>query len=301
MSDITVRQLEYFLAVVDYGSISASSRALHISQAAVSMAVQQLEGSLNAQLLSRSPARRATTTPAGDSLIPYARRVIAAINDAAAVVQDDQSRMRGTLRLEVTASISPHVVPPLITHFHKHHPQVTIEVAESRPAELYDFIRRGNADLGLLYQRQTHPGVTTTTVHEIHPYVVVAANHPLADRSSIYLADLIDEPLIPVDIPPSMERITEAIAGVGLTPKIQWPSSNYETVRSMVAHGLGWSYFNLIPSSYVAYDGREVRYIPVADTTPHNAIVAVEQPDPTRSAKVETAIEFLRQHLEMHN
>lgn len=297
MSDITVRQLEYFVAVVDYGSISASSRALHISQAAVSMAVRQLEKSLNAQLLSRSPARRATTTPAGDSLIPYARRVLTSVKEATAAVQDDQISMRGTLRLEVTASISPHVVPALVSHFHEHYSQVSIEVAESKPADLYEHIRRGNTDLGLLYQRQTEVGIASTVVHEVRPHVVIAANHPLANRSAVHLAELIHEPLIPVDIPPSMDRITDAIAGVGLSPSIMWPSSNYETVRSMVAHGLGWSYFNLVPSSYVAYDGREVRYIPIADPMPYNAIVAVQQPDGPRNAKVEVAIEYLQQHL----
>lgn len=296
MSDITIRQLEYFLAVIEHGSISGSSRALHISQAAVSMAVQQLEKSLNAQLLTRSPARRATTTPAGDALIPYARRVLASVQEATAVVADDQTSMKGTLRVDVGASISPHVIPLLVSQFRSHHPQVRIEVTETQPVEIYDRIATGKTDLGLLYERQAQPGLDTTVIKEIHPSVVVAADHPLANRSSLHLAEIIHEPLIPVDIPPSLERITEAIRSLGLTPNIAWSSSNYETVRSMVAHGLGWSYFNVVPSSYVAYDGREVRYIPIADPLPHNAIVVVQHPGGMPSAKVSTAIGVLQEH-----
>lgn len=294
-------QLEYFLAVVDYGSISASSRALHISQAAVSMAVRQLEKSLNAQLLTRAPARKATTTPAGDSLIPHARRVVASVMEATAAVQDDQTSMRGTLRVEVAPSISPHVVPPLVTHFREHYPQVQIEVAETQPVDLYDHITKGSADLGLLYERQVQTGATSTVIHDVHPHAVVSADHRLAGRSSVHLAELIDEPLIAVDVPPSLNRITEAITGLGLTPRFKWPSSNYETVRSMVALGLGWSYFNLVPASYVAYDGREVRYIPIADPLPRNAVVALHQTEGTSSAKVETAIDVLREHFRTRN
>lgn len=265
------------------------------------MAVQQLERSLNAQLLTRSPARRATTTPAGESLIPHARRAVAAVKEAAAAVQDDQTSMRGTLRVAVVTSISPHVVPPLVAHFREHYPQVQVTVAERQPVELYDRIVRGNADLGLLYERQSQPRLASTVIKDVHPHVVVSANHPLAQRSSVHLSDVINEPLIPVDIPPSLERITEAITGLGLTPNLVWPSSNQETVRSMVARGLGWSYFNVVPSSCVTYDGREVRYIPIADPLPRNAIVAVRQPDGLPSAKVDTAIEFFREHFSSHS
>lgn len=296
MSDITIRQIEYFLAVVDQGSISAASKELHVSQAAVSMAIQQLEATLKAKLLTRSPARRATPTPAGDLFIPLARRVLASVQAAASAVQNDQVSMRGTLRVDVAASISPHVVPPLVSHFDEHHGQVIVEVSETTPADLYDRISKGRSDLGILYERQAQAELVTTRIAPVQPHVVVSATHQLAHRSTVRLAEIVDEPLIAVDIPPSMERITDAIVGLGLKPNIKWPSSNIETVRSMVALGLGWSYFNMVPESDVAYGGREVRYIPIVDPLPDNAVVAVQQNEEFPNLKVDSAVTFLQQH-----
>lgn len=296
MSDITIRQVEYFLAVIDQGSISAASKELHVSQAAVSMAIQQLETTLKAKLLTRSPARRATPTPAGDLFIPLARRVLASVQAATSAVQNDQVSMRGTLRVDVAASISPHVVPPLVSHFDEHHGQVIVEVNETTPADLYDRISKGRSDLGILYERQSQAELVTTRIAPVQPHVVVSADHRLAQRRTVRLAEIVDEPLIAVDIPPSLERISEAIVGLGLTPNIKWPSSNIETVRSMVALGLGWSYFNIVPASDVAYGGREVRYIPIVDPLPDNAVVAVQQHEDFPNIKVDGAVNFLRQY-----
>ncbi|WBL19539.1 LysR family transcriptional regulator [Citricoccus sp. NR2] len=294
MAEITVRQLEYFLAVVDYGSISASARHLHVSQAAVSMAIQQLEKSLNASLMTRSPSRRATPTAAGEALIPRARIAMRAIQEAADAVHDDRQSMRGTLRLAVTSTISPHVIPPLVKHFQTHYPDVFIDVTEKDQDTIQDMVRKGQADLGIVYLLSLHPDLPHVTLETVRQHVVIPSTHRLAHRESIRLEEIIEEPLIPVNVPPSIERITDSIRSLGLQPLMRWPSQNYETVRSMVSHGLGWSYFNLVPQSTVSYDGGTLKYIPIADPMPKNEILGVTQPGVEFNSKVSSAIEFIQ-------
>lgn len=294
MAEITVRQLEYFLAVVDHGSISASARQLHVSQAAVSMAIQQLEKSLNASLMTRSPSRRATPTAAGAALVPRARIALRAIQEAAEAVHDDRESMRGTLRVAVTSTISPHVIPPLIKHFQTHFPDVFIDVSEQDQDTIQDMVRKGQTDLGIVYLLSLQPDLPHVTLETVRQHVVIPSSHRLANRTSIHLQEIIDEPLIPVNVPPSIERITGSIRALGLRPLMRWPSQNYETVRSMVSHGLGWSYFNLVPQSTVTYDGGSLKYIPIADPMPKNEILGITQPGVELNSKVSTAIGFIQ-------
>lgn len=294
MSDITLRQVEYYLAVVDHGSISEAARGLHISQAAVSVAVQQLERSLNAELLSRSPARRARPTPAGQALLPHARRVLASISEAAEAVRDDHSEMRGVLRIVTSINVSPHVLPPLLAYFTEHFPEVKIEISEASTRSIHEALRSGDADLGVCYERQSSPEFKTTLVEDVRQHVMLPSTHALAGRDDVYLRELIAEPFIMVDIPPSVERITQLILNLGLTPNLRWTSKNFETVRSLVAHGLGWSFVNVRPTSTTTYDELEVSYVPIADDIPPNPIVAITRPDGGTSARERETIDFLK-------
>lgn len=298
MPEITVRQLEYFLAVVDHGSISACSREMHVSQAAVSVAIRQLEHSLNAAILSRAPARKAQVTPAGQRLLVHARRVVAAVADAADSVRDDHSEMRGLLRVHSSLNVSPHVLPPLLAYFTATFPDITVQIREDSPAGIHEALRAGQADLGIGYQRQTSPEFQTMLIEQVRHRVMLPADHRLAAEPSVWLADLIEEPLIMVDIPPSIERVTQSIMDLGLTPDIKWTSGNFETVRSLVAHGLGWSFVNLRPQTSSAYDGREVAYVPIAEDIPPNPVMAMFPARKDLPARVRAALDFYTQRRE---
>lgn len=290
MHEITIRQLEYFLAVIDEGSISAAARRLHISQAATSMALQQLERSLNAELLSRSAARRAQPTPAGQSLMPHARRVIQSVADATESVRDDHSQMRGVLRVISSMTVSPHVLPLLLAHFAEHHPEVRVEISERSVVEIHEALSRGEADLGVVYARQASADFNQTVIEDGHQHVMLPARHPLSLRDSVRLGELIEEPLILVDIPPSVERVTQLIRDLGLEPSVRWTSGNFETVRSLVGYGLGWSFVNIVPFTCTTYDGLEVGYVPIVDDIPSNPVVAMIPRHHEPSARVREAL-----------
>lgn len=290
MHEITVRQLEYFLAVIDEGSISAAARRLHISQAAASMALQQLERSLNAELLSRSAARRAQPTPAGQSLLPHARRVIQSMADATESVRDDHSQMRGVLRVISSMTVSPHVLPPLLAHFAEHYPEVRVEISEQSVVEIHEALRTGEADLGVVYARQASADFDQAVIEDGHQHVMLPARHPLSLRDNVRLGELIEEPLILVDIPPSVERVTQLMRDLGLEPLVRWTSGNFETVRSLVAYGLGWSFVNIVPFTRTTYDGLEVRYVPIADDIPLNPVVAMTPRHHEPPARVREAL-----------
>jgi len=215
------------------------------------------------------------------------------VADAVESVRDDRSEMRGVLRVVTSVNVSPHVLPPLLRYFVQAFPEVTVQTSEASIASLHEALRTGNADLGVCYAWQSSPDFHETLVEDVRQHVMLPSGHALAGRDRIHLREVIDEPLVMIDIPPSVERILQLIVGLGLTPDLRWTSGNFETIRSMVAHGLGWSFVNLTPRSNTTYDGLEVAYVPIADEIPTNPLVVITPKGDEPTARVREAVRYL--------
>lgn len=294
MAEFTLRQLQYFMAVVDEGSVTAAAKAQHISQAAVSMAVGQLEKSLGVGLFLRAQSKRMVPTPAGSDLARHARQILQLVDEVEDSVVGGYEDLRGPLRIGATLTVSPRVIPPLVEHFVRNHPLVDISVVEDSPAAVQEAVRGGRLDLALMYVMQTDPDLEAVEVADVRQHLVLPADHALAGAPEIFLGEVIGEPLILLDVPPTVERVLAIIRAHGLNPQLRWTSSSMETIRAMVARGLGYSFVNTVPRTNSTFDDLRVAYVPIADDIPDNPIVAVLPPGPRAARRVREAVEFLR-------
>jgi DNA-binding transcriptional LysR family regulator len=294
MAEITLRQLQYYVRVIEHGSVTAAAAACHISQAAVSMAISQLERSLDTDLLIRSRSKRVAPTPAGREFAAHARAVLARVAEAEEAMAEGREGLSGPLRLGITQSASPRLMPQLAEHFTTRFPDVELSFREGTPAEIQDGVRRGQLDLALAYELQADPDLEALRLAEIALHVMLPAGHRLASATEIHLRDVIEEPAIVLDIPPTVERLTSIIAERGLRLNVRWRSSNMETIRSMVARGLGYSLVHSIPATGATFDGREVAYRPVADPVRGNAIVGIVAAGHRPSRRVREALDVVR-------
>lgn len=294
MAEFTLRQLQYFMAVVDHGSVTAAARAAHISQAAVSMAVAQLEKALGVELFLRAPSKRMVPTPAGSHLAGHAREILRLVDEVEGTVVGGYEDLRGPLRIGASQTVSPRMIPPLVEHFVRNHPLVDVRVVEDSPAAIQEAVRRGQLDLALSYAMQADPDLDAVEVADVQQHLMLPAAHPLAGARQISLADVIDEPLILLDVPPTVERVVAMIQTCGLSPRLRWTSSNMETIRSMVARGLGYSFVNSVPRTCATFDDLRVSYVPLADELPANPVVAVLPPGHRAARRVREAVEFLQ-------
>ncbi|GAB3555906.1 LysR family transcriptional regulator [Spelaeicoccus albus] len=250
MSDITLRQLEYFVTVVDTGSVTAAAREANISQAAASMAMGQLEHVLGVELLIRKRSKGIAPTSAGRELADRARRILSLTGEIDAAVSGNWAEMRGELRLDIT----------------------------------------------FLYSLQRIDGIDRQTIAPVRLHLMLAADHRFAARESVSFRELADEHAILLDVPPTIERVTAMIRHAGVDPKLRWPSTNMETIRSLVARGLGYSVVNSRPKTGVAFDGNSVVYVPVSDELPVNTIMAALPPGVRPPRRVDEAIRICRDH-----
>lgn len=290
MVDFTLRQMQYFVAAVEEGSITAAAQRCHISQGAASMAIGQLEKAVGAPLLARGRPRAVVPTPAGQDFLVHARRVLEAAEEAGDAVSESFTALRGALRIGVGLTLSPRLVPRLVSHFAVEHEQVDLELMEGAPRTLEDQVLGGKVDVAFLYRQQAGESLAVTHVAAVQLHVILPAGHRLADAESVWLREVVREPAILLDVPPTIQRLTAVVESVGLELDVRWTSSNMETIRSLVAAGHGLSFANSIPATGSTYSGASVVYRPVADPVVPNSIVAVTLPG-RASRRVRAAIQ----------
>lgn len=297
MKDITLRQIEYFLAILDQGSLSAAAAASNVSQATMSAALSQLEKQLDVTLVARGPARRARPTSAGREFGIRAKSILATVTEAVDSVSEDSAVLHGPLRIGCIPTAAPRVLPGTASNFGRRFPKIDVSFVEAHPTTIQQMILRGEIDLAVMYRKQVQiEGLQKHPLSEVQLHAVVAADHPLADRSGVEIAELIDDPLILLDSPPTADLLIGQIRGLGHEPKVRWLLPNAETIRSMVAWGLGFSLANAVPHPEIrSFQGMRVRYLPVTNPEFSNTIVAVTMAEARVSKKVATALDVLSQ------
>lgn len=296
MKDVTLRQMEYLVAVLDAGSVSAGAQACHVSQATVSSALAALERTLGATLLLRGPARRALPTPEGLEFGARARAVLASVNDAVEAVDASLTELSGPLSVGCMHTVSPRILPGLVEHFTQKWPDVELRLQESDPFTLQEEVAAGTLDVAVMYERQVRePSLETFHLADVQLHAMLPADSPLAWGESVALAELAELPCILLNIPPTQDLLLERIHALGLEVDVRWTSSSAETIRSLVARGLGFSLINAVPHPDArSFEGLRLAYLPLSDEKQANPAVALTAPGRRRSARIEEALHALR-------
>ena len=172
-----VRQLRYFLAIVDHGSVHRAAQELFVAQPSVSQALRALERDLGTDLFHRT-GRRLVLTPAGERLVDPARTVLRDGELARATVEAVHGLKSGRLVLSAMPSQAVSPLAPMITRYRAEYPLVEVVVrAAGTPPEVAAAVRAGDAELGMLGTPGAGPELAGLTVHELETqaFVLVAA------------------------------------------------------------------------------------------------------------------------------
>lgn len=291
---ITLNQLTYFTACARHLNMTAASQELHVAQSAVSTAISHLEQTLGATLFVRQHSKGLVLTRAGEKLLQDSRDIFDLLTESIDAIREDQEEVRGTLRLACFTTFGPFILPTLVQRLSERHPGLAIEITEGDYAENLAALRAGQADLAINYDYTHREGLPSEVVGEARPHVLVHADHPLASRGSVALAELADDDLILLDLPGSFDYFLGVLLHAGVTPRVRYRSSNYETVRSMVAKGLGSSILNQRPLTDRTYGGDPVVVLEISDPVPTLNISLFSLGQSQRSARVRAVTEELR-------
>ncbi len=267
MAELSLRQLEYLVAIAEAGSVTAAAAKLHLSQSAVSTALADLERALGAQLFLRHP-RGITLTKVGQRVLFGSRRLLSGVEDLYFEAKSETQTLTGRLSVGCFSTLSPTVLPGIIDEFTTRHPEVQLELTEGPHSEMEGLLRSGVIDLAILYEYSFHEVERGTdfvrrTIRVSTPYVLLPVDHALARRKRLKVEQLVDEQLILFDLPPGGQYFLSLFEQLDLMPNILLRSESFELVRSLVARGLGYSLLSQQTQINTSYEGRELAEVPL--------------------------------------
>jgi DNA-binding transcriptional LysR family regulator len=252
---VSLRQLEYLVAVSAHGTMSAAAEHCRVSQSAVSLAIAQLERSLRVELFLRHRSKGMTLTLAGHKVVADARRLLAQADELQSSARSLGQDLTGRLVIGCFPTLTPYIMPITLDDFGREHAAIEIDFIEGSVSQLHESLLNGTCEMALMYDIGLQPDLRTETLYEVRPHVILPAHHRLAGSATVRLADLADEPMIMLDMHPSEEHFRSVFAEAGVTPRIARRTVSAESVRALVAGGAGYSVLLQRAASSVSYSG----------------------------------------------
>lgn len=273
MLSLTLRQIEYALAIARTGSVTAAAAQLHVSQPALSNALAEVERQLARPLFLRRAGAAMRPTVFGREWLAAAEPVLAGAQALArGVVQ------RAALRLAVFEDLAAlHLAPVLgllaeaqALEAPRPPPQPVVLGFEALDAALAE----GRADVALTWELGLSASIATRPLARVAPRAVLAPDHPLAGRTHLRLADLAGAPLVLTDQGLSIAHMRALFARLGLAPLIAHRVASPDLMRAYAARGLGVGLAYTHPHRPEAPDGSPVVLREVVDAGRESLVLA---------------------------
>lgn len=237
---ITLRQISYFLAAAETGSISAAAVRMGISQSAVTESIRTLEDQAGVNLFERN-SKGVALTYQGHQMMRHARLILSAVADAGRALGTRSESVTGTLNLGVTSLVAGYFLADILARFRRVVPNVEVRVVEEERPYVEHLLVNGELHLALMIisNLENKMALGYETLVRSRNRVWMAPNHPFAKKATISFSEIAQEPLIALSID-EMPAITRSWwAAHGLRPNIALNTSSVEAVRGLVATGAG--------------------------------------------------------------
>ena len=257
----TLRQLEYVVAVGEAGSIVKAAGQVNVSPPSISASIAQLEAEIGVQLFVRKHSHGLSLTTGGRVFLKEAARLLADADALYEIASDIGEKVRGLLTVGCLSTFAQIVLPPLRMKFERTFPDVRFRQFECDQGQLLEMLQQGEIDAALTYDLELLQNMTFKPLMQLPAYVMLPAEHRLATRPSIAPQELVDEPMVLLDLPYSREYFLSAFQPQGLRPKIAERTSDIAVMRSMVANGFGYGIANLRPHHNISPDGKPLVFV----------------------------------------
>jgi DNA-binding transcriptional LysR family regulator len=257
----TLRQLEYFLAVAENGSIAAASAKVNVSSPSISAAIVQLEEEFGLQLFVRKHAHGLSPTQGGILFMAQARKVLSEAGQLNSLANEITGKVRGKLNVGCLLTFAQIILPQLRRRFVDQYEEVEFHQFQRTQTELLDDLRSASLDVALTYDLNIPADLEFIPLVSLPPYALMSVNHPLAKFETVSAKQLAEHPMILLDLPVSSEYFLSFFAHTKQKPKIVERTRDMAVTQSLVANGFGYSLANIRPRSTLSPDGKKLRYI----------------------------------------
>ncbi|MGY0373711.1 LysR family transcriptional regulator [Clostridium sp. JNZ J1-5] len=255
-----IRQLKYFLTIAEEGSISRAAEKLHMAQPPLSQQLKLLEEELGVKLMERS-TRKLQLTDIGKMLQHRAKQILELVDTTIKEVKDISEGLQGTLSIGTVSSAGATLLPEKIHSFHKKYPGINFEILDEDTYKIIDLLNKGVIDIGIIRTPFNLENFESICLPN-ETMIAISRNITWKDeQESIYLADLVNKPLI---IQRRYEEvILELCHSAGFEPRILCRSNDVRTVLLWASTGLGIS---IVPKACIdLLPDTNLQYIEIAE------------------------------------
>jgi LysR family transcriptional regulator, hydrogen peroxide-inducible genes activator len=290
---MTLTELKYIVAVAREKHFGHAAEACFVAQPTLSVAIKKLEDELGVVIFERG-GTEISMTPLGAQIVAQAERVLEQTAAIKEIAKQNKDPLAGPLRLGVIYTIAPYLLPPLVKTMIERVPQMPLVLQENFTVRLIELLRQGELDAAIMALPFADQGLVVQPLYD-EPFVVaLPKHHPWADRSAIKAEDLKSETMLllgnghcfrdqVLEVCPEMSRFSTSGDGIART----FEGSSLETIRHMVASGIG---ITVLPRASVpdmqSRDGM-LRYVPFAQPSPSRRVVIAWRKSFTRRAAID--------------
>ena len=243
-----IRQLRYFVRIVELGSFSKAAKELYVAQPALSTQITNLEAELGTQLLSRS-VRGVSATDAGKSLYLYAQSILRQIEMLKEEVSSQSDQPKGPVVIGLPPSVANVLAVPLIQQIRQDFPQIQLKIVESLSGHLEDLVSTGKIEMGLLFHdeepakersRATDRAVGRVAIVKEELFLFTPPNHSVTEETPISAAEIAEMDLfLPGPSNITRQIIERHFESKGVTLKIAVELDSLPIIHALVSAGLG--------------------------------------------------------------
>jgi DNA-binding transcriptional LysR family regulator len=244
VASMDVRGLEVFLSVAKHLNFTRAGEEVHLSQPSVSVRIRQLERDMGSKLFEQL-GKRIALTEAGQLLLPYAIRVMAAMDDALHAIDELKGLERGSLRIGASTTPGMYLIPQTIAQFKQQYPKIDVHLAVKDTRQIEEGVIRNEFDFGFVGGHLAGDEVDVLTWIIDHLVLVVPSNHVLARKKLVKVADLRKERFI-LREPGSATRaaVVNHLQKSDLKVETIMEMENPESVKKAVQSGLGIAFIS---------------------------------------------------------
>jgi LysR family hydrogen peroxide-inducible transcriptional activator len=270
---MTLTDLRYIVALARERHFGRAAEKCHVSQPTLSVAVKKLEDELGVALFERGAD--ASLTPLGEQIIAQAQRVLSEAGRIPELAAQGRDALAGALRIGVIHTIAPYLLPDLVPLLRERAPQMPLIIQEGYTENLVAAVKAGELDILILALPIVEPGLVAQPVYDEAFRVLLPAQHPWVGQKALASTQLLDEPLLLLGAGNCFrDQVLDLCAQATNAPRAPHvlEGSSLETIRYMVASGIGITVMPASCADRIPQDDALLRVRPFVEPTPTRCV-----------------------------
>lgn len=299
---MTLTELRYIVALAETGHFRKAAEQCNVSQPTLSIAVKKLEEELEVALFERS-RHRVTATPIGERIVEQARTILLESRNLLNLAEAGRDPLGTVLSVGAIYTVGPYLFPRLVTRLHERVPGMPLFIEESFTANLRGKLTRGELDAIFVALPFTETEVVTREVYREPFVVLLPEGHPLEERDTIDPAELAHHRVLLMGEGHCFrDQVLEACAGLPQAiserhakGEAVLEGSSLETLKHMVASGLGITVLPRSAADLAQYGGHSLAVRPFTDPAPERVIALAWRVSFPRHQAIDILADALRE------